>query len=258
MRAALLMLAIAALRVPATAEPRAETLYAEGQAAYDRADYAAAIESWSESYRISGAPGLLFNLAQAQRLSGDCPTALSTYREFLTADADDASEQHRLAEDLARELDATCDEPPAATRQPRPDDPPPTRYSAPGLTSVIRLSGSHDRTTRPGRVLRVAGLATGGAGVALLVTGLVVGHHARSLGDEVTRACAAGCDWAALSRKDAAGRRDVSIGRALDIVGVAAIAGGAVMYYLGSRPSSVSVAPAEHRDGAVVSWSGSW
>lgn len=257
MRVALVVLTIAALHATAAAEPRAEVLYAEGQAAYDRADYATAIDRWQKSYEISGAPGLLFNLAQARRLSGDCPAALASYRTYLATDADAASEQHRLAEDLARELDAACDETPVDPR-PRPVDPPSTAYSAPGLTSVVRLSDSHDRTQRPGRALRVAGLVTGGSGVALLVTGLVVGHHGRSLGDEVTRACAAGCDWAALSRKDAAGRRDVFIGRALDIVGVAAIAGGAVMYYLGSRASSVRVAPAEHRDGAVVSWSGAW
>jgi hypothetical protein len=260
MRAALVVVTIVVLGTSAVASPTAEDLYAEGQAAYDRADYATAIDRWRESYEISGQSGLLFNLAQALRLSGDCPDALATYRKFLATDADLTSEQHRLAEDLARELDVACDEPPTPTPTIHvpPIEPPATiseRASNPGLTAAVSLD-DRDHRTRPGRALRVAGLATGATGVALLVTGLVVGRHARSLGDEVTRACASGCDWATQKSKDAAGRRDAVIGYALDTVGVAAIAGGAIMYYVGIR--RVAVVPRPNEDGAVVSWSGSW
>jgi hypothetical protein len=258
MRAVLIILAIAALGSTAAAAPSAEDLYAEGQAAYDRADYPTAIARWRESYEISGASGLLFNLAQALRLSGDCPGALSTYRKFLATDADPTSEQHRLAEDLARELDVACDDLPSI--RPSPVKPPAARPPLEletGLNVAVPLSDRNDRTTRPS-ALRIAGLATAGTGAALLVAGLVVGHHADALGDEVTRACASGCDWAVQESKDAAGRHDAAVGRALDVVGAAAIAGGAVMYYLGSRAPSMRVTPAEHHDGAVVSWSGVW
>jgi tetratricopeptide (TPR) repeat protein len=258
MRAALVVVTlIAALRTSAVAAPSAEDLYTEGQAAYDRADYPTAIARWRASYEISGEPGLLFNLAQALRLSGDCPGALSTYRKFVAADPDPTSEQHRLAEDLARELDATCDEPPPISIA--PVEPPaaiPARELDPDLDLAIHLSARDDRTPRPGRTLRIAGLAVGGTGVALLVTGLVVGRHARSLGDEVTTTCASGCDWAVQKSKDAAGKRAATIGYALDAVGVAAITGGAIMYYVGLR--RISVAPRPSEDGAVISWSGSW
>jgi hypothetical protein len=246
MRASLVIVTIAALRMTAAAAPSAEDLYAEGQAAYDRADYATAIARWRESYAVSAAPGLLFNLAQAQRLSGDCPGALSTYRRFLASDPDPASEQHRLAEDLATELDAACDE--------RPPTPP--RIEPPGSVPAL-LSRRDDRPPRSGRGRRIAGLATGGAGLALLAAGLVLGHHGTALGAEVTRACAAGCDWSGQRETDAAGRRDVLVGRALDAVGAAAIVGGAILYYVGTR-ETLGVAPRPGGDGAVVTWGGSW
>lgn len=256
MKIALIILTIAALGGLAAAEPSAEDLYAEGQAAYDRTDYPTAIARWRASYEISGESGLLFNLAQALRLAGNCPEALATYKKFVAADPDPTSEQHKLADDLARELDAKC-HPDEHAVPPIEHPVAPGLNSGPGLNLGTELTDRDDRPA-PGRSLRVAGLVTGGAGVAILVTGLVVGHHANTLGGEVTDACATSCDWATLKSKDAAGRRDAKIGYMLDGVGVAAIASGALMYYLGNRNSAVSVVPAARDGGAVLSWSGSW
>lgn len=229
----------------ATASPDAdaEILYVEGQEAYDHADYATAIQRWRRSYEISGEPGLLFNLAQALRLSGDCAAALETYRRFIAADPD-PSEQHRLATDLTKELEAACRS--TLTR---------TADLVPGTEAPPH---DHvDQGRRPGRALRTTGLMTSGAGALLLVTGLVVGQHARSLGDDVTTACAVTCDWNEQQSKEAAGRRYTVVGYALDAVGVVAIAGGAIMYYIGAR-QNVAVAPPLNARGAVVSWSRSW
>lgn len=230
--------AIAAISNVAIASP-AEDLYGEGQAAYDRADYATAIAKWQRSYQLSGESGLLFNLAQARRLSGDCPGALATYKKFLAGDA--ATEQRKISEDFVRELEPAC-------RDLEPDP-------GPRLNSVDGLTGTKD--SRPGRTQRVAGLVTGGIGVALTVTGLAIGHRANTLGGEVTAACAESCDWAVQQKKDARGRRYARYGYALDGIGIAALAGGAVMYYLGSRETSVVVAP-RGEGGAEISWSGSW
>jgi len=57
------------------------------------------------------------------------------------------------------------------------------------------------------------------------------------IGDEVTSACCQTCDWSAWRDEDARGRH-VAIGRALDVAG-AAVAGGAVMDYLGNREGTV-------------------
>ena len=256
MKIATLIAAIVALENAALAQPGAEDLYTEGQAAYDHADYKAAAAKWQASYDLSNESGLLFNLAQAKRLSNDCAGATATYRRFVAADADEASEQHKLAEDLVRELEGKCPEKPAVV-------PPPKVVNHPTLDDTLNLgAGINDRKsgrTRSGRTWKIAGLVTGSVGVAAIAVGLGLGHHGASIGEEITAACQPGCDWDdALKDKDARGRRAVSIGKALDAVGVAAIAGGAVFYYLGVRQNALAVSPIPHDDGAVISWSGSW
>lgn len=241
MKTAVILFVLPALTTVAAAEPTAEALYTEGQAAYDRADYRAATEYWRASYQLSGENDLLFNLAQALRREGDCVNALSTYSQFLAADTNPTSEQHRLAEDLSRELRSSCTL--KKTLPPRAD------------SSALSQMKS-DRTPR--QTLRIIGLASGGSGVALLTAGFLVGHHAHVLGDEVTTACAAGCDWAPQKNKDAAGQRAAAIGYALDALGVAAIAGGALMYYLGRREREVTFLPLTHERGAIVAWSRPW
>jgi len=254
------IITISALETTASAQPRAEDLYAEGQAAYERTDYATAIAKWQASYDLSKEVGLLFNLAQAKRLAGDCTAAIATYRRFVAANTDPTSEQHKLAEDLALELEGKCHQKPAVAI------PPPQIVEDPKLNGGLNLASRlNDREsnhesgrTRPGRPWKIAGLATGGVGVVTLAVGLGLGHHGASIGNEITAACRASCDWAELKDKDARGRREVAIGRTLDAVGVAAIAGGAIFYYFGIRRGEITVAPARSGNGGVASWSGSW
>lgn len=246
--------AIAALEMTAAADPTAEDHFNAGQQAYDRQDFSVAIGEWQASYQLSGENALLFNVAQAMRLSGDCAGALSTYRKFIAGDPA-ASDQHKLAQDLARELEGKCGAKPAPVVDPPRPAPQPDPVG--GLNLATELN-DHEYRSPPGRTLRFAGIVTSGAGVAVLATGLVLGHHASTLGDEVTSACHTTCDWATWKDEDAAGRRDAAIGRALDVVGVAGIAGGAILYYLGIRQEAVTVSPRSREGGAVVTWSGSW
>jgi hypothetical protein len=252
MKIALVVIAaLAALEMTAAADPTAEDHFNAGQEAYARGDFSTAIGEWQASYMLSGENDLLFNLAQAMRLSGDCAGALSTYRKYSAGDPA-ASEQHKLAEDFARDLEAKC-----GAKQVQVVDPP-RPAPQPTPTPVAGLNDREDRATHPDRTLKIAGLATGGAGVAVLATGLILGRHASSIGDEVTSACRTTCDWATWKDKDAAGRRDAAIGRALDVAGVVGIAGGAVLYYFGIRQGAITVSPRSHEDGVVVTWSGSW
>src|SRR5688500_18778210 len=61
---------------------QARQLYLEGKSHYDVGDYAKSIEIWKRAYVLSNAPMLLFNSAQAYRLSGDCATALKVYASY--------------------------------------------------------------------------------------------------------------------------------------------------------------------------------
>lgn len=236
MRIAVVALAIVttigASRSIASAQLSAEDLYRQGQAAYDDGDYLAAAALWERSYGLSREPLLLFNLGQSLRLAGDCEGALAAYRQFAARDP--AAKQRPLADELARELELRCG----------------------AATSTRPVVGR--APARPGRTLRIAGLATGGAGALTVAFGLGLGHHASSLGDEVTQECSTSCNWSSLKSKDAAGRRYAAIGYALDALGAAAIVGGAAMFYLGDRRRALSLSPRTHDGGAVISWSGSW
>lgn len=231
MRLGLAGIVLVVLEAQGLAAPSAEELFSAAQSAYDNADYTTAIAKWTQSYELSGAPGLVFNIAQAQRLEGACVDALATYKRFI--EIDPKSEKRTLADDFVRELEPKC--------------------GAKAHAATADLS-----STTPGRPLKIAGLVTGGGGMALVATGLLFGRSASTLSDEVSRACSQICDWSAQQDKDARGRRDATTGYVLDAVGVAAIAAGAFMYHLGGRKDAIAVVPQPHEGGVVVTWSGRW
>lgn len=241
MKAFLILLVLEGIAI---AQPRSpQALYQEGQDAYDRGDNTAAVLAWQAAYDASHAEGLLFNLAQAQRLANDCSGALETYRKFL---ATKESEQHALARDWERELEVTCSSSaPVSTTV--------TRATAPIVTSARATPA------RSGDSWKTAGLVTGGTGLVVLAVGLGIGHHGSSIGNDVTAECQQGCDWASVKDDHARGQRYTSIGTAFDIAGGLAIGGGLLFYYLGVREDdALTVTPTPGREGAVLSWSGSW
>src|SRR5438034_7742739 len=61
----------------------ARRLLEEGLKRFNAHQYPGAIERFEAAYRRSPAPGLLYNLAQAHRLNGDCGEALDFYRRYL-------------------------------------------------------------------------------------------------------------------------------------------------------------------------------
>src|SRR5688572_27302675 len=65
-----------------TSESRAEGLFESGQAHYERGEFALAAADFREAYRLSPIPELLYNLAQSERLNGECEAALQHYQEF--------------------------------------------------------------------------------------------------------------------------------------------------------------------------------
>jgi tetratricopeptide (TPR) repeat protein len=62
-------------------------LFDEASAEYQVGRYDRAIPLFQRAYDIAREPTLIFNLAQAYRLSGDCRHALASYEQFLGAPA---------------------------------------------------------------------------------------------------------------------------------------------------------------------------
>ena len=88
--------AAAAVAEPRPADPaaRARALFAEGDSHFRLREYDQAIARFKEAYRLEPAPLLLFNLAQAYRLAGDCRQAAWFYDRFAHSGADAAAMGH--------------------------------------------------------------------------------------------------------------------------------------------------------------------
>ena len=231
---------IVALEGAAFAAPSAKELFAQGKTSFDAGDYASAVAKWNESYRLSKEPELLYMIGQALENDGRCAEALATYGRFVKLAPD--SELRPRADKFVRELTPKCGssiENPDARRD--------------------RDLVEPDNETHPAG-LKIAGLAVVGAGAVSIATGLYFGRRASSLGEEVSNACpGADCNWAILGSKDTEGRSAETKQYVFVGIGVAAIIGGGVMYWLASReerPASIAIAPG--RDGVVITWSGSW
>src|SRR5688500_20306234 len=93
---AAILVAAPAARADDGIPPKARDLAQKGRSAHDQGDYARAIAAFKEAYVIAPSPGLLFNLAQAYRLQGNCDDAVLMYRRYLSTGP--SSEARTVAE----------------------------------------------------------------------------------------------------------------------------------------------------------------
>lgn len=101
---------------PVTAEGR--TKYEQGLRAFGQKNYGAAIAAFNEGYALEPHRAFLFAKGQAQRLAGDCASALATYEAFLATSPPPLQiEATRLAKDRCARPPAA---PPALTPRPAP------------------------------------------------------------------------------------------------------------------------------------------
>ena len=239
---------IIALEGAALAAPSAQELYYQGKTSFDKGDYARAVAKWNESYALSKEPEMLFMIGQALENDGRCAEALATYRRFIAMAL--VSKNRPLADKFIRELPCKVK---AAPRRGATVETP-VEHPRSDRNPVDDNNGTHPAG------LKIAGLAVADAGVVSVVTGLYFGYRASSLGEEVSNACpGADCDWGVLASKEAEGRSAEKKQYVFAGIGAAAIIGGGVMCWWASREQrSAPIAIAPGRDGAVITWSGSW
>lgn len=85
---------------------KARKLYREGQTQYDLGNFDEAIRLFKQAYSMSPFSSLLFNIAQAYRLKGDCQ-ALFFYKRYLTV-AGKKARNRASVEAHIKELTKTC------------------------------------------------------------------------------------------------------------------------------------------------------
>src|SRR5262249_37600387 len=172
-------------------EREAQALYQKGLKAYNLADYDKAIEAFKAAYELSEAPRLLYNIAQAYRLKGDCPQALRFYKTFLREQptASNRSSVEGLVAEMEKCAQAPAPKPPltpAPTVEPKPEPvpmpvtpaPPPPSAPAPAVAPSAPAPIESPPAARPpmepphesdrGHTTRVVGLVTAGRGGALV------------------------------------------------------------------------------------------
>ncbi|HKA91650.1 MAG TPA: hypothetical protein VKE22_28500 [Haliangiales bacterium] len=239
--------ATAAAAPPAKGDlDKAKAHFRAGETAYRAGDYDKAIVEYQAAYVLVMRPQLLFNLGAAYRRKGevtgaasDKRQALEYYRKYVEAEPDGkgAADAKRFIEILERETAEPSPAEPAPAPEPPgpPPEPAPVASAPPAATDVA--------AERPRATYRVAGAITAGAGVALVAAGVYFGLRAKSLSNELSD-LADGGTWDQ-SKYDAgrAANRNMYIFGGL---GVAALAGGAVLYFvLGrEREPGVAVLPA--------------
>lgn len=207
--------------------------------------FAEALEAYKAAYVLAPSPGLLFNLAQAYRLNGDCDDAAWMYRRFLeTGPREDLRalvNEHleKLASCTHMGFRSNLDLANAQHEvRAMPSQPPRTQVTVAAGPTNGDLARAHSEQ-RAGTYLMIGG----GVGLAVAAVFAVDAHLAAN---EVADAYQSGGRNPEIRSLDDRGHRDDAITAIAGISGGAALITGAVLYGLGvhtERAQHVAVVP---------------
>lgn len=249
--------------------------YIKGTRAYELGLYDEAIAEYMAAYKAKDDPALLFNLGQAHRLAGHPAEALRFYKTYLAklpeaSNRADVESKIRDLRELVEKQKPPQAEPAAvapASSQPASTRPTPPE-SLPGGTSVASDVGVGSPVAatvkevpgapaQPGRGKKLAGVVLAAGGVALVGTGIAFAVLAKRASDQLTQLDQSRGVFD--PSKESAGRRDQVLEGVFIGVGAAALATGAILYFLGAYPGpdsprAITLAPAvaAHCTGATL------
>lgn len=240
---------------------KAKAAYEKGLGHYNLGEFDLAITAFKEAYAISNAPGLLFNVAQSYRLKKDYEQASYFYTTYLrlkpeAANRADVEDRLQEMEKMIEEQKKLQNSPPSGTLSPDGT----VSSKEPTVTVNVNQPAAAPAPEGglPPATFMTAGLATGGAGVALLVTGVIFGQLASGAQSELEELQAMGGTWDADAQSTYdAGKRNNAIAIITYIAGGAALATGGTLYVLGmmkKKRISASVSPTATGTTASISW----
>jgi tetratricopeptide (TPR) repeat protein len=275
------LLALSAGAALADDSDSAREHFVKGTRAYELGLYDEAIAEYMAAYKIKDDPAFLFNLGQAHRLAKHPAEALRFYKTYLAklpkapnrAEVEaKIADMNRLVEEQKQAVaQPVPNETAAEPSQARPPaeasraDVPPTEASHPETptaaapaTEPVALAGPTPAAQpRPGRGLRISGIASAAGGLALVGLGVAFGVRAKQAGDDLTQLDAQNGVFD--PSKETAGKRDQGLAVVCLGVGAAALVTGAVLYLLGARhevesPRALVISPsvAAHSAGATL------
>ena len=261
MKASSFLVATAILCVPAAAraEPwsgavpaKARALADRGRAFHDAGDYANAIAAFTQAYAMAPSPALLFNLAQAYRLQGNCDDAALMYRRYL--ETDPGAQGRTLAETHL----ATVERCMHKLALHIPTELGTGGFVVPPLPEAA-VTTATTAVTGPSRTAQLeqdvgTGLVFGG-GVALAVAAYYA-VQAHDAANDVTAGYTRGAQWKDLAPLDARGKTAARTGKLFGAGGALGVVSGVVTYVIGRHTElpPVAVVPMSHGVEVNMSW----
>lgn len=232
-------------RIPNKARQLAET----GRAAHNAGNYTAAIDAFKEAYVLAPSAALLFNIAQAYRLAGNCDESAWMYRRFL--DSNPVGDQRVVAESQLAAV-VKCGRGGLRVTLPKPklDS---AKVPEPELAVAKPLPPPDTRGSRYKRI----GVGTAVVGGALLAGATVFAIDAHDASKTVAEAYRRGGKWEDIKDIDARGQRSAKLATGLGIGGGLAAISGAVLFAVGrhyEHAQRVAVTPKAHGAQVTLSW----
>jgi len=230
----------------ARAEPPRVDHYEIGKRLFLAKRYTEALQEFRRALAVAPRPEVLYSMAQAQRMLGDCPGAVETYRAFLAG---------RPGEPLAEYARANIERCEAERHG--------SERGGPERGGPERGGPEHSGPERsgPGRAWYSDGVGhvLVGTGVVAGVVGAVIWRSGRSTASAVASAP----DYQVfVQRRSAAGSAlaEQEIGIAAMIAGGAAVVAGVVHYVraAGPAPHEIALGVAPTAGGAVLSGRGTF
>ena len=241
---ALLALPAAALAQPSGADLELAKKHFElGRTYYDQASYRRALDAFSESYRLSQKPALLFNVGKCYEALGQLQPAIEHYERYLRDTGLADSNLSARVENLKKRLEASRARPTPAPTPPPPGRPvnTPTPAPTPDPASTPSADPSDlstaTGTDRPSNWMKWTGWGLVGVGGASIVTSVITGVLAKRKSDAVERYHAdANRDWSQVDGELGSSGRSLEAAQIVTlIVGIAAASGGTALLLLAPK-----------------------
>jgi tetratricopeptide (TPR) repeat protein len=210
--------------VPAKARALAE----RGRAAHDAGDYATAITAFTQAYVMAPRPALLFNLAQAYRLQGNCDDAALMYRRFLATNPE--ADQRALAEAHLAAVERCLHQ--IALHLPV-ETPGSRAITAPPAEPLAMRASNTPPVSRAAQIEKDVGIGLAiGGGVSLAVAAYYA-VQAHEASNEVAAGYMRGAAWRDIAAADERGRSAATTAKWLGAGGAVGLVGGIVTYLIG-------------------------
>jgi tetratricopeptide (TPR) repeat protein len=249
--AALLFAPVASAEVPADTVPaKARALSDRGRAFHDAGDYASAITAFTLAYAMAPRPALLFNLAQAYRLQGDCDDAALMYRRYLATGP--SPQGQALAEAHLAGVERCVHQ---ATIPPS-SEPAASNLVASPPSDALAASRTVTRPSSTAELEKDVGVGLMVAGGLALGVASYFAVRAHDASDDVTAAYDRHAMWKDIAPLDARGKTAAKTAQIFGAGGALGVLGGVVMYAIGRHTGSppVRVTPTARGVEVGMSW----